>query len=563
MKGGVMLPKVSGKLAAVVVPILMMSAAGLVEARAKKALVFFKTREGFYAVKTSLFKNNQWNAPEMVLKPWATPLELMTKKAGEQLDRLNSLEVVNYTPEQLDAMKRDSSVLLVDEEVFHPLPRPVRGNVFPKSSFQDRAESLPGPKTPWGIKAVYAIPAWNESNGGEGAKVLILDTGLDKMHPSVRSNFELGKDFIENQGEEIKDLVGHGTHVAGTIAGVLDRSGFTGVAPHAKILAGRVCDEQGCSNVSIAKGINWGIEKNVDVVNMSLGGNMSTPSERMAISNALKVGVTIVAASGNDGVEKVSYPAALPGVIAVGAVDSKLKKAEFSQWGPELAVVAPGVGVVSSVPQGQGRESEVVVVEPTSNRKLNSTSFVGAREIMDPETNELIFSGLGKVEDFQKVNVSGKFALVQRGEIKFSEKVKNAIDAGAAGVIIYNNAPGLVQGALTDDGTVLPIGVFMIEQVAGEALKETLNSGRAVSITVRTIVTDYSSFDGTSMATPHVSGVVALMKAANKKLSPKQVKAILQSTATQLGPNDANQYGAGLVNAQKAVSQSLATSGEL
>jgi subtilisin family serine protease len=97
----------------------------------------------------------------------------------------------------------------------------------------------------------------------------------------------------------------------------------------------------------------------------------------------------------------------------------------------------------------------------------------------------------------------------------------------------------------------------MIEQEVGKSLLEKLNAGQVVNATVHTLITDYMAFQGTSMATPHVSGVVALMKAANHNLTPDQVKVILQKTATVLGPNDKNQYGAGMVNAEAAVDASL------
>ncbi|WP_374000095.1 PA domain-containing protein [Bdellovibrio bacteriovorus] len=222
-----------------------------------------------------------------------------------------------------------------------------------------------------------------------------------------------------------------------------------------------------------------------------------------------------------------------------------------------MAVVAPGVAVVSSVPMGTGRESSVAVSNGQKDVKVASSTFQGAKEILTPETNVLVPAGLGKVEDFAKVDVKGKYALISRGEINFSEKVENAIKAGAAGAIIYNNAPGLIQGALTDDGSVLPIGVFMIEQTVGQELLRVIGTGKQVTATLQTVATDYSAFDGTSMATPHVSGVVALMKAANKALTGAQVKEILKRTATPLSPNSANELGAGIVNAEAAVQAAI------
>ncbi|MCB0369599.1 MAG: S8 family serine peptidase, partial [Bdellovibrionales bacterium] len=398
-----------------------------------------------------------------------------------------------------------------------------------------------------------------DSNGGAGSRVLILDTGVDKDHPSLRPNLETGKDFVgDNQdGYPYKDTIGHGSHVAGTIAGFLDSTGFTGVAPRAKFLAGRVCSEQGCSNIAIVEGINWGIEKKVDVISMSLGGAWATPSEQMAVIDANKAGISIVAASGNDGTSSVSFPAALPGCIAVGAVDSNFHKAEFSQYGPELSIVAPGVDVVSSVPLGKGRSASVSFnVGEHPFQQVKSTVFEGSKVISSAESYQIIDAGLGTESDFSGIDAKGKVALIQRGELKFTEKVANAMKAQATGVIIYNNTDGLINGVASEGGT-LPIGVFMIEQKVGESIKTALTEGTRVRSTYEVLITNYDSYNGTSMATPHVSGVVALMKAANKNLTPDQIKEILQKTATPLGPNSHNELGAGLINAELAVKSAI------
>lgn len=469
------------------------------------------------------------------------------------LENLNTLVVNAKDDSEISKLQADPSVAYVEKEVFHEAPRPVAG--WLSTPVKGPAQTqIPGPKTPWGILAVKAPQAWAVAKQGQGARVLVLDTGIDFNHPSLKANYEQGKDFTgDSTGADVTDHVGHGTHVSGTIAGVMDAQGFTGVAPKAKILMGRVCSEQGCSNIAIASGINWGISQKVDVISMSLGGAMSTPAERDAVAKADRAGLTVVAASGNDGTNKVSYPAALPTVIAVGAVDNQSQKASFSQYGPELAVVAPGVDVVSSVPQGTGRESSVTLAVGQKSAKVNSATFQGAREVLTAETSVLVDCGLGKPENFAGKDVKGKYALISRGEISFGDKVKNAINAGAIGAVIYNNAPGLLQGALTADGSTLSAAVFMIEQNVGQQIVAALAAGTAVKATVQTVATDYASFQGTSMATPHVAGVVALVKATNKKLTGSQVKAILKQTATALGPNTNNEFGSGLVNAEAAV----------
>lgn len=527
-------------------------------AQAERVIVIMKDKESFKSAHMAYKMKGSYALKGFKVDGMSNSgLSAVDGQVEDSLENLNTLIIDTKTESEIEKLKANPSVAYVEKEIFHEAPRPVKGFLAKASPKQQQKV---GQSTPWGILAVKAPQAWNASKQGLGSRVLVLDTGIDANHPSLKGNYERGQDFTGNSsGADVTDTIGHGTHVAGTIAGVLDKSGFTGVAPKAKILAGRVCAANGCSNVAIAQGINWGIQQKVDVISMSLGGMWSTPAERDAVSKADKAGITVVAASGNDGSARVSYPAALSTVIAVGATDINNKKADFSQYGPELAVVAPGVAVVSSVPMGTGREASVTIAVGNKAGKVNSSTFQGAKEILTPETNTLVPVGLGKPEEFAKVNVKGKYALVARGEIRFSEKVDNAIKAGAAGIVIYNNAPGLIQGALTEDGSVLPVAVFMIEQTVGQELVKQIAAGQSVQATLQTIATDYSPFDGTSMATPHVSGVVALMKAANKSLTGAQVKAILKQTAVPLGPNTANEYGSGLVDAEAAVNAALAT----
>lgn len=479
----------------------------------------------------------------------------------DSFQHLNTLVVDAADEQALAALQASGAVAFVEKEVFHPAPKPVQG--FTRSQAWDYslayavdAKGGVGAKTPWGINAVKAPAVWATGNEGQGSRVLVLDTGIDKEHPALKANFEKAKDF-SGSGAGLPypeaDVVGHGTHCAGTIAAAFDADGFAGVAPQAKLLAGKVCSEQGCSNVAVTAGINWGIQEKVDVISMSLGGPFATAAEKRAAEAAELAGITIVAASGNDGQPRVSYPAAFPTVLAVGAINDKIQKTDFSNWGPELDIVAPGAGVVSSVPVGSGRESRVLAGAPGKEVLVKSTSFQGAPDIAQPTSNDLVFAGLGKPEDFQTANVRGKFALVSRGEIAFADKVTNAIAAGAAGVVIFNNAPGLIQGAITQDGSTVAIPVVMIEQVVGEQLKGEVTRGQTARAVIQTMKTDYAAFDGTSMATPHVSGVVALMKSAKRTATPLQIRDTIKATATAMTPNDQNQHGAGLINAEAAV----------
>lgn len=551
-------------------------------AHAAKYLVVVKDHQKFNQVHSlwTLGANNQVNR-----------MLTLTLNQQPNFKVKNSLSHVGAMVVESDdadfAQKMSQGDVYVEKEIFHPLPRPVAGfhltqawdfsanqplkRKKPKQPHDSSpADPTPAPVapapaldetptasggTPWGITAVHAPQAWDLSHKGQGARVLILDTGIDRDHPALKNNFEDGKNFSDdtNTPYEYADHEGHGTHVSGTIAGAELGDGFSGVAPQAKILMGRVCQNEGCSNVAVAEGIDWGIQEHVDVISMSLGGDFATNAEKMATQQAETAGISVVAASGNGGVNHVSYPAAFPTVIAVGAVDSKLQKADFSQWGPQLFIMAPGVAVRSSVPLGTGRDSDVSVMIDGQMQSVKSAAFMGSVRLDHADGKALVDCGLGKPEDVQGKDLTGKIALIARGEIHFSDKVKAALSAHADGVLMYNNADGIISGTATEDGSQLNIPVVMVEQAVGQKLVAALKAGQTPTAVVAVVGTDYATFDGTSMATPHVAGVVALIKATNPKISTQQVRDVLKTTATSLGESTDNEYGNGFVDAAKAV----------
>lgn len=516
------------------------------QAEAKRYLVQFKSTQTYRSV-TANIRTNAMTAPGVM-----APMRLFNggTVVAQNLDNVELLVVEADEAGAIRSLQQHPAVAMVEEEVFHPAPKPMA--TFSPGANPSAVSNLKV-DMPWGITAVKAPTAWNVTKG-QGARVLVLDTGLDVGHPAIAGRFERGQNFTGGDANDISDQVGHGTHVSGTILASGQNGGLIGVAPKAALLMGKVCSDRGCSSVAIASGIDWAVSQHVDVVNMSLGGAFLSAGEQRALDKAEQAGVMIVAASGNDGTGNVSYPGAYTSVLAVGAVDSDLKKAEFSQWGPELGIVGPGVDVVSSVPRGTGRGSEVRLdLDGKGLNVVKSLPFQGSPVLSSDNT--VVFAGLGKPEDFAKVDVRGKTALIARGELPFKDKLANAIKAGAVAMLVYNNAPGLIQGSLSEDGSEVAIPAAMIEQTAGEALKNSLSSNPSLRVSLNVVRTDYASLQGTSMATPHVAGVAALVRAANHGLTPAQVRTLLKQTATAMGPNDENQYGAGLVNAAAAVAQ--------
>ena len=208
-------------------------------------------------------------------------------------------------------------------------------------------------KIPWGIKDIQAPEAQKLKNGdGEGVTVCIVDTGIANDHPvlagSVVGGFGVVKSVTPGKDEWYDDM-GHGTHVSGTVAA--HAAGLLGVAPKAKLYAIKVLDSSGSgTDADVADGIKACIGHG-QVINMSLGGGEPTQLMQEALDAAVKAGIQIACAAGNDS-GPVNSPANQKGCVAVSAIEKNGKLASFSCRGKEIAFAAPGAGVKSSVPGG-------------------------------------------------------------------------------------------------------------------------------------------------------------------------------------------------------------------
>ncbi len=208
---------------------------------------------------------------------------------------------------------------------------------------------------PWGVSRIHADLVWPTGNTGKGIKVAILDTGIDSTHPDLvvvgGINFAgTTKDGSTNSADWA-DGHGHGTHCAGIVAARNNDIGVVGVAPEAALYAVKVLSDSGTGYTSdIIQGLDWCAANGIQVVSMSLGGG-GTTSLQAACDNAYAKGVVLVAAAGNSS-GPVMYPAAYSSVIAVSATDSTDHLAYFSNYGPQIAVAAPGVNIYSTYKGG-------------------------------------------------------------------------------------------------------------------------------------------------------------------------------------------------------------------
>ncbi|MEV5204145.1 type VII secretion-associated serine protease mycosin [Streptomyces sp. NPDC053720] len=228
---------------------------------------------------------------------------------------------------------------------------------------------------PWSLQRVLMDELWKQSTG-KGVRVAVIDTGVDIKNPQLKGavdtksgrNF-LKKDIKDDNGNKIErgnengttDRVGHGTKVAGIIAArEVKGTGFTGLAPDATIIPLQQNDAEGHGTAeTLATAIRYAADTaRADVINISQDtANAVRPESilQKAVDAALAKDIVIVASAGNDGLGgnvKKTYPASFDGVLAVAASDRNNERAAFSQSGDFVGVAAPGVDMISTVPDG-------------------------------------------------------------------------------------------------------------------------------------------------------------------------------------------------------------------
>jgi len=460
------------------------------------------------------------------------------------------------------------------------------------------------------LKMTGADYAQNELGlRGDGVRVAVIDTGIDYHHPDLGGCFgagcrvEKGYDFVgdkyDGTNEQVPDpdpmdCAGHGTHVSGIIGadGGGQAGHVTGVAPHVKFHIYRVFGCTGFTSTdNVVAALEMALADGADIVSMSLGDDFNSWSESpdaQASDRLVRKGIVVVAAAGNaaaNGTYSTGAPSTGKKVISVASYENlTLKLREFTASpdnAPILYLPAAGGGPGSTPP--------------------TSGTFPMAKTGTDTTTND----GCGPIA----ADLTGKVVLIRRGTCTFDIKAFNAQTAHAAGVVLYNNRAGYVTPAIT---ARITIPVVMIAAADGALLNTRIATGPTTMTwtdqfstsanPTAGLVSSFSSFgptaeldlkpdlgapggnifstwpltqggyatlSGTSMATPHVSGSVALLLQARPHTPPPLVRELLQNNAVPANWNgnpglgfldNVTVQGAGLIHIDRTVLRSVSVS---
>lgn len=431
----------------------------------------------------------------------------------------------------------------------------------------------------------------------KGGKNFVPHTGTDYARPradddaSETSPLDRPSHRPEFNSNGSAFYTSHGTHVAGTIAAIgANPYGIKGIAPKVDLYMYRVLGAYGSGSTSgIIAAIEEAVKQEMDVINLSLGGgaNSETDGASFALNNAMMAGTIAVSATGNSGPNR--------GTIGTPST-SRLGIAVGNTTNPETMYNAE-----VNVSIGDYQLSKQIDLMATTFGQNIASQLSGEYDIV-------AIPGVGNVSDFDGIDVDGKFALISRGSIAFVDKIANAKAAGAVGVMVHNNAggtnaPGPANVFLGDAFDFIP--TFDMSQTDGESIRAALATGEGkvsfnrfgsvstlgdevnssssrgpttpnydikpdvtapgtnIMSTIPMYKADFPDADyskaydrktGTSMATPHIAGIAALVKQANPEWNAFDVKVALSNTAKILDTSkyDVFSQGSGRVDAYAA-----------
>lgn len=399
----------------------------------------------------------------------------------------------------------------------------------------------------------------NDGIDGEGIVVAVIDTGVDFNHPDLFGWGPEGKviggyNFIQD-GQPPIDTNGHGTQVAGVIAADGE---LKGIAPKAKILAYKVSEDgEGVSSELIIKAINKAVEDGADIINISLGVNKTNDKIDRAVDYALEKEIFVVVAAGNDGpkLKTIGSPGRNFGAVTVGSTYNNLT-------------------------------SSLVATLEVNEKPYTVIPMVGSSKLEEPIIGKIVFGGYGKEEDLADVDAKDSILIVERGSdvegelLYFSVKEKNAVNAGAIGLIVYNNVQGTFLGELIhefiESGYRPQIPVVSMDRKDGLEIIELIKDENQASMNLfynPDFVTHFSSrgpvspfyikpeivapgafinttqnnggynfTSGTSYAAPHVSGAAALLLQKNPEYHHHEIKSLLLTTAEPVSDAYGNEF---------------------
>ena len=495
------------------------------------------------------FKNSSHNAlsksGQQVFNAASAKSAMQSKGARIKLELTKHRAIAaELSPKALSELRNDPNVAYIELD---------RVRTF-KSLYNDDAGNPNNTQiTPYAIKQSQADQLTLQG----GMKVCVIDSGLDASNPDFDRSVITGSN---DSGTGNWDLNGgpHGTHVAGTIGAVDNNTGVIGMAPGVPMHIIKVFNAAGWGYSSdLAHAADKCTAAGANIITMSLGGGAANATEENAFNTFTNNGGLVLAAAGNDGNNVRSFPAGYKSVMMVGANDGDNNIADFSQFpsctngsvtddGHCVEVTAGGVNTLSTYPSqaaldqaGAGNKGTSWTTGTADGVSLTVTGM----QNLGTASGSVFFMGTAEATNS---GANGKICIIDRGAISFHDKVKNCEDSGGIGAVIVNNVSGVLSGTLGDtNATTIP--------AIGASLEERSSWMNASNVNVSLVSSMYGLMSGTSMATPGVAGIAALIWSNHPTCTGTDIRNALKATAADAGAaGKDNYFGYGVVKAKAA-----------
>lgn len=402
--------------------------------------------------------------------------------------------------------------------------------------------------------------AWDKITDCSTVVVAVIDTGINLQHTDLVDNLwddgmgNHGYDFV-NDDNDPDDDEGHGTHVAGTIgARGNNASGTTGICWQVKLMAVKVLDADGSGFTSdIVAGVNYAAANGAHIINMSLGGTTLDTTFRTAVQNASNDDILIVVAAGNSGVNaSTTYPCAfqVDNLICVGAVDQRYAKATFSNYSNTIVHIgAPGTNIASAALGAITTDTVSLTTGWTANGDWATPANIQAPANFDGTTNRYSRNLVSTIyQTFDLTNVAKSF-----GSVTFQSSLESPSDTfeihatGTANVDPSTDAFGINYASYSGTSAATThrfeiINCRVSQCSIGFRLESGDDDNQLYGVRISSIflvkylrgTTGYDTLNGTSMASPHVAGLAALVKAYNPTFTTAEIRDAILKTGTRI-----------------------------
>ncbi len=409
--------------------------------------------------------------------------------------------------------------------------------------------------------AVYQSQA-NQLVLQSGQKVCVIDSGIAGAQGETggkNNDFNwsvITGDSDSGTGDWFTDGGPHGTHVAGTVGAADNGVGVVGMAPGVPMHIIKVFNEAGWGYSSdLAYAAEKCTQAGANIITMSLGGGGANSTEENAFNTFTNNGGLVLAAAGNDGNNVRSFPAGYKSVMMVGANDANNNIASFSQFPTNTKTSGRGKNATTETHDGYGVEVTAGGVDTLSTYPAGGATIasltvdgVGVPTAATDNTGSVsgatYFMGTAEVTDS---GANGKICVIDRGNISFADKINNCGNSGGIGAVVINNVAG--EGVIYMDIT----GVTTNIPAVGTAYEDRAAIVGAANASISSGASDYGYMSGTSMATPAVAGVAALVWSNHPTCSGTEIREALKATAEDQGTAGRDDYfGYGIVKAKAA-----------